>query len=438
MISSANLETLLMILEETDKPLETVTKSFYKTFPKTDRFRTACSLHALLEEHLLSTESTICSLYILFDLYRADTNLTSNPFFPIFLAPLKQDLTSAVSYMISQLLDTNPQQEVTLRKQSVRQIIQINEKSASKHRITSDEVTQLEKIYSTKIPTGMSYKTDIGIAPRIYLQSDVPEGAKSIQENAPNVIFDPTNSGAQIEADELCFGEFSPQLVSPSPPLFGLFDNEIEWIHADLFNHAVTWDYSMCVASSQELVVRSYMAKAFKGPLMPSQTKAVLAELNNNPKLVYHCGITPPKLPELVENNPLIAIQVLLKLMSSPDIAEYFSQLVHMDMSLHSMEVVNRLTTMIELPTEFIHLYISNCISSCENIKDRYMQNRLVRLVCVFLQSLIRNKIINVQDLFLEVQAFCISFSRIREAAALFRLLKQLEEKAASAHVNKT
>lgn len=181
-------------------------------------------------------------------------------------------------------------------------------------------------------------------------------------------------------------------------------------------------------------VLHLLQTQAFSSPLSPHDQRKVLEALSaksgsNNGgaaddassscseaemealQLVQESGLSPQTLPRLVEHNPLVAHECLLRILSStsktPEVIknEYLSALVGMDMTLHTMEVVNRLATRSSSPhhqerllhPEYIQLFISSCIASCENIPDRNAQNRLVRLVCVFIQSLLRNNIVQVQ-----------------------------------------
>lgn len=197
--------------------------------------------------------------------------------------------------------------------------------------------------------------------------------------------------------------------------------------------------------------------KAFLKPLAPNEQRLLMETLNEDgsvksnkkttkdvshsgepERLVKESGLNPQNLHRLVENNPMVAHECLLRILrpsgdyTEDDKNEYLSSLVSMDMSLHTMEVVNRLATYANshpgspslLHPEYIHLFIGSCIASCENIQDQHAQNRLVRLVCVFVQSLLRNQIVQVEDIYVVMESFCIEFSRIREAASLFKMLR--------------
>ena len=94
-------------------------------------------------------------------------------------------------------------------------------------------------------------------------------------------------------------------------------------------------------------------------------------------------------------------------------------------MSLQSMDIINRVAMIDEtiIPQDFLHLYISKCTSYCDVIKEKYIQNRHVRLVCVLLQSLLRARAILLSDYLVEIKTFCLAFSRVKEAAGLYRLV---------------
>ncbi|KZC07603.1 PREDICTED: CCR4-NOT transcription complex subunit 11 [Dufourea novaeangliae] len=432
------LTKLLDILEEEnlDTNLESLCNQLHQVFPKEERFNVGTTLvHFLQHIDLLPKNvQRVIAVALLFDLYRGEP-LASTPFAPVFVQVLKsqKDSTNSVP-------KTNVTGHIPVLSQCEKNLL-INLLGSNQKDILKKTARQIvDELSFATVPSIDLSNLQAQLAER---HSELPavakcgnpvilpdmDHSKAIQTyNSKNV----TKFMAEIYAYKdnyppLCFESYRPEFLRLAPPLFRSFD-ELSWFNVtEPSQFTIEYDTNMCVSNCAGAEARRLMGKAFKSAVTLQQQQHLFDELDRDPKLVYHIGLTPGKLPDLVENNPMIAIKVLLKLMQSSQITEYLSVLVNMEMSLHSMEVVNRLTTTVDLPTEFVHLYISNCISTCETIKDRYMQNRLVRLVCVFLQSLIRNKIINVKELFIEVQAFCIEFSRIREAAALFRLLKQLE-----------
>ncbi|XP_002164471.1 CCR4-NOT transcription complex subunit 11 [Hydra vulgaris] len=423
-LSIKELTSLLSILSEEavsgSSSFEVIANALHHYFGPNDYFRVGMALLIMYQQPdlLPDPNQRVSVLFLLYEMYR-NQPVVKNPFVRLFIHLLDDSKNANISkqekIFLYQLL-TSPALTRELLKKTPRQILSADVSAYPPIDVSGLQISLNEKL--NDLPTSTRY----GIS--TIIPDPDPDSNGVINMTAVRHVIESlicTSANPPFE------DTFMPAFIHLAPPLHKSCDNELQWLNPTDKSYTIEWDEMMCGENSIEVEVRQLMAKAFKGALLLPQQQQLLKELEKDSKLVYHVGLTPSKLPDLVENNPLVAIEVLLKMMQSSQITEYFSVLVNMEMSLHSMEVVNRLTTAAEVPREFIHFYISNCISKCETIKDKYMQSRLVRLVCVFLQSLIRMKSINIQDISIEVKAFCIEFSNIREAASLFRLLRSVE-----------
>lgn len=125
----------------------------------------------------------------------------------------------------------------------------------------------------------------------------------------------------------------------------------------------------------------------------------------------------PAKLPELLINNPPIALELLICMTNTAEITKYYDVLSSMKLSTCLLEVFNGLSTNVELPKEFIQLFIRNCMHQCSyySNENKLSKNRMVRLVIVFLNNILNKKVIDFADISTDIKQFCMEHNLIKE-----------------------
>ncbi|XP_052211827.1 CCR4-NOT transcription complex subunit 11-like isoform X2 [Dreissena polymorpha] len=367
-LSMKELASLLSVLSEDATPsqsFEQIATSFQHYFQKQDYFKVGSALVLLLQNRDLLPHPTqkLAAIFLLYEMYRVDQPIAANPFASVFVHLLNPPtenqeagqydfhwaipaISPAEKYFLSQLI-SSPSKE--LYKKTPTQILQMDVGNMQNFDVSglmlalTERHSEMPAMSKSAIPVVVP---DPDTKPTTFEQFGKPGVINpDVQRRSMEELF--TSNKPPVEN---CM---RPEFIRLAPPLH-IAEDELCWLNPTDVEYNIAWDTTMCVSSSVGAEVRRLMAKAFKGPLTLPQQQQLLDELKKDPKLVYHIGLTPTKLPDLVENNPIVAIEVLLKLMQSNQITEYFSVLVIMEMSIWISEGLKYFSVLVNMEMSFI------------------------------------------------------------------------------------
>ncbi|VDN02740.1 unnamed protein product [Thelazia callipaeda] len=178
---------------------------------------------------------------------------------------------------------------------------------------------------------------------------------------------------------------------------------------------------SLSTAEAAELLKKSLVSIITR-----TDSQKLTEAIAKDPSLTKIVDIPLTKFDRYIDENPTIAAAVIVNRITENcyELPRFFKLLAKMKISVQAMEVVNKLCTQIEFPQEYLNSYITTCMRRCnEPGQTLFAQCRQVRVVCVFLSSLIRSRIWDVRPLSVELQAFVLKFNHVREAASLYQAI---------------
>ena len=106
--------------------------------------------------------------------------------------------------------------------------------------------------------------------------------------------------------NEIALVDFFPRFARLKPPMLSIEDDELFEIDPEAL-HEIIWDPGVGQTAKRGSELKELMLKASKKSLQPQKEAQALQILDQDPKVVHCCGMTPDKLPSLVAVNRRIA-----------------------------------------------------------------------------------------------------------------------------------
>ena len=311
-IFSSELGKLMDILSERNAvscSLEVVVGTYRTHFSVQDRFRVGSAIITLLRHHdiLSAPAQRLAALALLHNLYAYDTSapkLFSSFFVEVLQSTVDRCYTQSGKstterWFLSQIL--SPSLPKGLYKKTPLDIINMEPQE-----LLYDDVRAI----AANLKVGQE---EISAHNKVGLPPPIPD---------PNMAFpfrseDPSQSRQVVQTllcdpEELTEQTFQPLFMRPLPPLHPC-SNEMLWLNPSEDFGTLKWDHLMCATSPMKLL----FSKAFKEVLTHDESQSLCSGIKDDPALFHHMGTMPQKLPLLVQKNPKVATEVLIRLGNS-------------------------------------------------------------------------------------------------------------------------
>ncbi|KAJ3217197.1 hypothetical protein HDU67_008326 [Dinochytrium kinnereticum] len=395
MISEGDLHALYRALGRLDEPLDDLAiLVFNKIIPLINDLELGALLSILLRERVLLPKAAlrVSALFSLFRLYPGP--ISKNPFACVFLEYIEKDVHQISADLFPRPDSVPPHIPRHIHDQdSVGPIVTVMEKWIACAIVSGEcleEVGQHRPLDNTHFSYAQGGKNDCSRSERIY-NGKPPYGyVQKLSSRQQLSHSEPSVSDALSAAVEIFVkGDISIMdlyelNMTEDTVVEGASDGEIAsqctWLFPPYPEYDLEWPTDQGDCLRKRDIARGLMMVAHERPLTPSQMKVVTDQIELYPRFLRLIGYQVDNFPGIIEHNPTIAIELVQSMAQSSRADLFLSAMIQSQVTLHSMEVFNGLLSSIDLPPNFISEYVSNCIQSCDRIKDRFSQTRQVRL----------------------------------------------------------